>query len=144
MPIGICFEPLEPRLLLSGSWGGGVEAPSLDSQPNSDDGFGTDTVTISEGPEAIGLDALSQNQHVLGVGTFVDVLADAPVLNTLKVDNGDNPNESKSDSDTPVDAAEVNASNEIVFINKNIESYDQLIAGLKNDDTQSLRSDDTR
>ena len=108
MPIGICFEPLEPRLLLSGSWGAGVEAASPDSQANSDGSSGMDTVTISDAPEGIGLDALSQNQHVLGVGTFIDVLADAPVLNPFNAENSDRPTNAthrRSPSDTPVDFA---------------------------------------
>ena len=134
MEIGICFEPLEPRLLLSGSWGTGVEASSADSQSATESGFGANIVTISDGPEAIGLNALSQNQHALGVGTFVDVLADAPVLNSLNADNQDNSNESNSDSDTLVDNTDVNASQEIVFINTNVDGYEELIAGLKSDD----------
>ena len=34
-PAGICFEALEPRLLLSGSWGAGVEASPAESQANT-------------------------------------------------------------------------------------------------------------
>ncbi len=137
LPIGICFEPLEPRLLLSGSWGAGAEAASPDSQANSDGSSGMDTVTISNAPEGIGLDALSQNQHVLGVGTFIDVLADAPALNPLNDDNEINTNESTPGSDTLVDRPDVNTSHEIVFINENVENYEQLIAGLQNDDIRA-------
>ena len=137
MDISVCFEPLEPRLLLSGSLGTGGEVASPDSQTTSDSSIGTNTVTISEAPEAIGLDALSQNQHVLGVGTFVDVLADAPPLNSLNNDNEDNTNESKSGSDTQADIPDLNASREIVFINENVDDYENLIDGLENDDLRN-------
>ena len=39
MPGGICFEPLEPRLLLSGSWGAGIDMPSPDSSAHTEGGF---------------------------------------------------------------------------------------------------------
>ena len=81
--IGIFFEPLEPRLLLSGSWGAGVGGPSPDSPTGLPASFGSETVTLSAGPEALGSDALLQNQHALGAGTFVDVLANAPVLDAF-------------------------------------------------------------
>ena len=52
-------------------------------QSNSTGSFGPETVTLSASPEAFGSDALLRNQHVLGIGTFVDVLANAPVLDAF-------------------------------------------------------------
>ena len=46
LAVGICFEPLEPRLLLSGSWGAGVDASSEESQANAPGGFGQETVAL--------------------------------------------------------------------------------------------------
>ena len=167
MPIGICFEPLEPRLLLSGSWVTGVEASSADSQSATESGFGAVTATISDGPETIGLDALSQNQHALGAGTFVDVLADAPVLNTFDADretnSGDNASETALTSDTTVSATDNalaapindlsgNASNtapqidltertilrELILVNENVADYQQLIADLQGENANRV------
>ena len=76
--IGVCFEPLEPRLLLSGSWGAGVDVPSPDSQPNSHGGFTQETVLLSENTGGSRTDALTQNQSVPDAGALVDVLAQAP------------------------------------------------------------------
>ena len=166
MEIGICFEPLEPRLLLSGSWVTGVEASSADSQSATESGFGAVTATISDGPETIGLDALSQNQHALGAGTFVDVLADAPILNSFDFNNGNNSAHTISKTSLTTDATaattgnvlatpindstenilnsfaqgdfiDVNELSELIFINENVEGYEQLIAGLKGDDNRS-------
>ena len=54
MAIGIVFEPLEPRLLLSGSWGAVADGPPADSQENAASGFESDMISFSEGPEGVG------------------------------------------------------------------------------------------
>ena len=36
---GICFEALEPRLLLSGSWGAVVDGPGADTQADAHGGL---------------------------------------------------------------------------------------------------------
>ena len=46
LAVGVCFEPLEPRLLLSGSWGAGVDASPAESQANAPGGFGQETVVL--------------------------------------------------------------------------------------------------
>ena len=46
LDIGICFEPLEPRLLLSGSWGAAIDSPSPDSDANTQGDFAQDTVAF--------------------------------------------------------------------------------------------------
>ena len=148
---GVCFEALEPRLLLSGSWGVGVGAPSLDSQSNTHGNFGPETVTLSEGPDAFSSDALLRNQHALGVGTFVDVLANAPVLSVF--DANDQVLEASSTSnqttaetgETATNLTEANPEpqnkmkdavekRELVFVNENISDYEQLIADLQGTD----------
>ena len=154
MPIGICFEPLEPRLLLSGSWGGGIDAPSPDAQLNTDGGFGPETVTLSQSPAGLSSDALVQNQHALGAGTFVDVLANAPVLSAFEANNaavavtealstsdhvapatGDtSANSSESDSESQPDRVAAAGIRELVFVNENIADYQQLIANLQKAD----------
>jgi len=60
--IGICFEPLEPRVLLSGSWGAGVDSSSLDSQPNVQGDFTQETGVLFESTGTSGMDALQQKQ----------------------------------------------------------------------------------
>ena len=86
--IGIFFEPLEPRLLLSGSLATGVGGPSSDSPSGSTGSIEMEAVTLSEGSAHFGSEALLRNQHALGAGTFIDVLANAPVLDTFEAENG--------------------------------------------------------
>ena len=86
--IGVCFEPLEPRLLLSGSWGAGVDRPTLDSQLNPAGTIGPQTFTVSQSHDLTGTEALLQNQHALVTGTFVDVLASAQALDGFNTDSG--------------------------------------------------------
>ena len=154
---GVCFEPLEPRLLLSGSWGAGMDAPSLDSQSNTHGNFGPETVTLSEGPDAFGSDALLRNQHALGTGTFVDVLANAPVLDAFDTASAADaiepvieatPTSNQTTAETGETATNLTEANpepqnkmkdavekrELVFVNENISDYEQLIADLQGTD----------
>ena len=78
--IGICFEPLEPRLLLSGSWGAGVDNPSPDPQPNTQGDFTQETAVLFESTGTSGVDALQQSKSQPGTGTLVDILASAPAI----------------------------------------------------------------
>ena len=78
---GICFEPLEPRLLLSGSWGAGVEASPSDSQANAPGGLGQDTAVLHA--DAGISDPQSWQHHRLQIIGRVDLLANAPVLNAF-------------------------------------------------------------
>ena len=160
--IGIFFEPLEPRLLLSGSWGAGVDAPSPDSSSGSTGSFGPKTVTLSASPEAFGSDALLRNQHALGTGTFVDVLANAPVLdafdtasaadaaepvieaistsNQTTAETGETatilPEANTEPQNEMKDAVE---KRELVFVNENVPDYEQLIADLQgNDESRTI------
>ena len=78
--IGVCFEPLEPRLLLSGSWAAGVDNPSPDPQPNNQDGFTQESGVLFESTGTSGVDALQQKQSQPQTGTIVDILASAPAI----------------------------------------------------------------
>ena len=80
-PAGICFEPLEPRLLLSGSWGAGVEASPADSQANTPGERGRETVALHA--DAGLSDPQAWQQHRLQIIGRVDLLANAPVLNAF-------------------------------------------------------------
>ena len=147
-PIGVCFEPLEPRLLLSGSWGGGLEVSSPDIQSNAHGNFAQQTVTFSENIAGFGTDALNQNQTVSGTGVLVDVLAQAPVLNAVNAADpvleapsasneaapaaGNTPaNYAESDSDMQPDLMAAAGIRELVFVSENIADYQQLIADLQ-------------
>ena len=154
-PIGVCFEPLEPRLLLSGSWGGGLEVSSPDIQSNAHGNFAQQTVTFSENIAGFGTDALNQNQTVSGTGVLVDVLAQAPVLNAVNAADpvldtpstsdqaaptaGDTPiNGTESDSEMQPDMMEVARIRELVFVNENVAGYQQLIADLQGEDSNRI------
>ena len=143
-PNGVCFEPLEPRLLLSGSWGAGVEAPSHDSHTSIHGGFTQETVLISENIAGSGTDALTQTQTVPGTVALVDVLSQAPVLNAVNTTDpvleapstsdqaapatGDtSANGTESDSDTQPERMAAAGVRELVFVNENIADYQQLI-----------------
>ncbi|MEN8762158.1 MAG: DUF4347 domain-containing protein, partial [Thiogranum sp.] len=149
LAIGICFEPLEPRLLLSGSWGAGVDAPSHDSQTSTHGGFTQETVVVSE--ITIGSEADTQHQNPRQTAVHVDLLAQAPVLNavndadsTLEASStsneaapatGDTPsNSTESDSKTQPDLIAAAGNRELVFVNKNVDNYQQLIADLQGAD----------
>ena len=123
IPIGICFEPLEPRLLLSGSWGAGIEVSSPDLQSNAHSNFAQQTVTLAENTGVSRTDALAQNQNAPGTGALVDVLSQAPVLNAFDA--------AESDSDMQPDLMAAAGTRELVFINENIADYQQLIADLQ-------------
>ena len=78
LAVGICFEPLEPRLLLSGSWGAGVDASPADSQANTPDERGRETVALHA--DAGISDPQASQQHQLQIIGRIDLLANAPVL----------------------------------------------------------------
>ena len=147
--LGICFEPLEPRLLLSGSWGAGVDAPSHDSQTSTHGGFTQETVVISEITVGSGTDTQHQNPRQTAV--HVDLLAQAPVMNAVNAADpvletpatsdqvapttGNTPtNGTESDSDMQPDLMAAAGIRELVFVNENIADYQQFIADLQGGD----------
>jgi len=160
--IGICFEPLEPRVLLSGSWGAAVASPSPDLNPNTQGDFTQETAALFETTGTCGMDALQQKQSQPQTGTIVDILALAPAIDefpatspvqeTASSENQATPASSDTHT-TPIDNAERNASNpepqpdlmvvaaerELVFVNGNVADYEQLIADLQgNDESRTI------
>ena len=149
--IGICFEPLEPRLLLSGSWGAGMENPSPDSQLNTQGDFTQETAVLFESTGTSGVDALQQSKSQPGTGTLVDILAAAPAIEEFAA--ADPVPETASSEDqalpassetqtTPLDNAELQptlndaagAARELVFVDETVADYEQLIADLQGKD----------
>ena len=152
----ICFEPLEPRLLLSGSWGAGVEAPSAESQANPGGSFIRETALISENAAGFITDSLAQDPRTKATGTLIDVLAQAPVLNLLGQTDAEavnalaaeqTPRPSDSPLATPVskisgtpsmsdslsEAMAAADRRELVLINENVDDYEKLLADLTED-----------
>ncbi len=131
-----------------------MDSPSVDSPSNTPSAFGPETVTFSGSPDNFGSDALLQNQHTLGTGTFVDVLADAPALSALDTDRaagavesiieapsisnkiesatGDTPtNDGESNSETQRDPIDAAVMRELVFVDANVTDYERLIDDLQ-------------
>ena len=122
---GICFEALEPRLLLSGSWGAGVDASPAESQANAPGGFGQETVALHA--DAGLSDPQSWQQQRLQIIGRVDLLANASVLNVFPA------GEALEETDhgaAPADLASSTAavrSQELVFVDAGIQNYAQLV-----------------
>ncbi|BBO69402.1 hypothetical protein DSCA_33320 [Desulfosarcina alkanivorans] len=85
--IGIHFEPLEPRILLSGSWGTGMDSPAPDIQAGPRSDFAQDTVAIYERTGRSVAVFEHQNQGPPGSGSTVDLLAGSPALETIPADH---------------------------------------------------------
>ena len=152
-PIGVCFEPLEPRLLLSGSWGAGVDAPSHDSQTSTHGGFTQETVVVSEITIGSAMDTQHQNPRQTAVQ--VDLLAQASVLNAVNAADPvlEKPSTTdqaapatgntsaigtESDCETQPELMAAAGIRELVFINENIADYQQLIADLQGGDDDRI------
>ena len=158
--IGVCFEPLEPRLLLSGSWAAGVDNPSPDPQPNNQDGFTQESGVLFESTGISGVDALQQKQSQPQTGTIVDILASAPAIEEFAAADPvlekatsdgqaplassdtqatlDNADSSTSNSAPQPDSTAASAERELVFVNGNVADYEQLIADLQGRDGNRL------
>ena len=132
---GICFEPLEPRLLLSGSWGAGVEASPAESQANTPGNRGQETVALHADANISDPQAWQQ-QRLQTIGR-VDLLANASVLNAFPA------GEALEETDhgaAPADLASSTAavrSQELVFVDTGIQNYAQLV-----DDIMANADDD--
>jgi hypothetical protein len=82
-PIGVCFEPLEPRLLLSGSGGAGAESESADSQPDIQAESVQEAGLLFESTGTTGAHILQQTQSQPETGTIVDTLSLAPAIEEI-------------------------------------------------------------
>ncbi len=150
--IGICFEPLEPRLLLSGSWGAVVDAPSPDSHSTASSEFGPEMDTFAEGPDAFAAQSLLQRQQAPAASVHVDLLATIPALDIFDTDNAADTGEPVAEAvasshqalpiagndlakfedahaDPLTDQRDLHDVRELVLINDNVTDIDQLMAG---------------
>ncbi len=121
----ICFEPLEPRLLLSGTWGVGGEAPSTDSQSG---------VAVTRDAGAFAPHTSNQNQGVGGVDSQVDLLAGATALNLSTVGTTANPDQSPPANDPTSEVLNQASRRELILINDNMADIGRLVADLNDSD----------
>ena len=77
---GICFEPLEPRLLLSGTWGTGADGAVSEARTKLDGGFNQATVAAATAVET---------SQTGATGGTVDLLGEAPALNFVESANSE-------------------------------------------------------
>ena len=148
---GICFEALEPRLLLSGTWGAVVDGTDPNSQSNTCGGFIQETVLPSENTGGSEKVTLTQTQNAPAAGAIVDILAQTSPLTAF--DAADSVPEAPSTSDQVVSPTGISQTNgtelnfeprpdlidatqlrEVVFVNENVANYEQLIADLQGGD----------
>jgi hypothetical protein len=152
---GICFEPLEPRLLLSGSWAAGIDSPARACLSDTQSDFAQQTVAIHESAGNSVADRQLEGQNPAGAGAVVDILAQLPKLDEFDFgtvesirDNPSPPDEkalSATDSRTTIpDDSASNGSNpllqqesvvlaerrELVFVDSVISDYQQLVEDL--------------
>ena len=143
--IGICFEPLELRLLLSGSWGAGVDNHSPDPQPNTQGDFTQETAVLFESTGTSGVDVLQQSKSQPGTGTLVDILASAPAIDEFTAFSpvreaapsegqaapAPSDTHTASVDDVSSSASDPEPQRELVFVAENVGDYGQLIADLQ-------------
>ena len=77
---GICFEALEPRLLLSGSWGAVVDGPGADTQADSHGSLTQGSMVFHADTGITGVG--SEDRSLTPGSGRVDLLSLAPALNT--------------------------------------------------------------
>ena len=153
---GICFEALEPRLLLSGSWGAVVDGPGADTQADSHGSLTQGSMVFHADTGITGVG--SEDRSLTPGSSRVDLLSLAPAFNTPSnpvpaldaspvsipaapvtdattalspADNQAVASNSKLHSDS-VDAA---TRRELVFVNDDVDAYEILINGIRESDT---------
>ena len=152
---GICFEALEPRLLLSGSWGAVVDGPGADAQADAHGGL---TLKSLMSHAEVGFSGAGNAQDNLTPGSGrVDLLTQVPALNTLgKVvpaldassasipaapfndGTSTTPLADDKDAATQSDTKESVARRELVFVNDDVDAYEILINGIRESDTNRI------
>ena len=149
---GICFEALEPRLLLSGSWGAIVDGPGAESQADTHDGLILKSV-VSHADAGFSGAGNAQVNLTPECGR-VDLLSRAPALNALgnpvhalDASSASNPAASVNDVTAPMsladnkvaelhaDALDTTKIHELVLVNANVADYDGLIADINGDNS---------
>ena len=128
--VGILLEPLEPRLLLSGSWGAGVEASPAESQANTHGNRGQETVALHADANISDPQAWQQ-QRLQTIGR-IDLLANAPVLKAFPA------GEAIESADHG--AATADRTQELIFVDAGIQNYAQLVDDImaNTDDNRSF------
>ncbi|MDJ0830713.1 MAG: DUF4347 domain-containing protein, partial [Desulfobacterales bacterium] len=125
----ICFEPLEPRLLLSGSWGTGADTPGPDEQ-----GSNTKATVL---PQSIAEASRIQSDHQSNDQTIgaVDLLAQAPHFNPSDsaVSAHANENNGTATTENRPEIREQEESRELIIIDGKVAGYRKLITDLQTD-----------
>ena len=148
---GICFEALEPRLLLSGSWGAIVDGSGPDTPSDSHGGF-TRASMVFHADTDINTTG-SENRHLTPRSLHGDLLSRAPALNTLfnpipdlDVSSASIPAapdteatissslDEKKDNAPPSETLDAAVRRELVFVNNDVAAYDMLINGIRESD----------
>lgn len=150
----LCFEALEPRLLLSGTWGTGTDGSAADAQAETGSGFNQDTVLQSIDREAQ-MDTSAESSDASS-GT-VDLLTQAPAINLFgnqapdageplytsataapveaqNATDGIDPDEAIAVAGSASEEANSGPASELFLVNDNVAGYEQLIASLDNGD----------
>ncbi|MDJ0785080.1 MAG: DUF4347 domain-containing protein, partial [Desulfosarcinaceae bacterium] len=132
--IGVLFEPLEPRLLLSGTWGTGAEDSGGAGASPVADGLGPHPAALQADIGQI--DRESQANHRPQTHGRVDLLAEAPVLATASQASMPIADENSA----PQVQSSAVASREVVFVDTGIDDYARLVQDVlaSADDTRNM------
>ena len=124
---GICFEPLEPRLLLSGSWGAGAEAPSADTPgaPGSEISPAGVDFHLDRGHA----DAAAASPDASTAAPVVDLLVQAPALNAIPTEVTNMEAAARTPS-SESSSPEIYPLRELVFVDAGIRDYARLVEDL--------------
>ena len=152
---GICFEALEPRLLLSGSWGAVVDAPGPDTPFDAHGGLAQGTVMFHSDASISGAGNVQVN--LTPASGRVDLLSRAPALNTLgtavlalDASSGSIPADPVAEAtiSTPLADNKDNAlqsdilaaalRRELVLVNDNVADHKQLVTDLQGRDVNRI------
>ncbi len=145
---GICFEPLEPRLLLSGSWGEVIDSSGTDRPSHTQDTLTQKTLLSGTDTDHTGPQA--ERSHLTAAGG-VDLLAQAPVLipeDALEstIEGTVASNQVSSEPIAPLNmmpnagyhamAIEVGETRELILVNEDVADYDRLIDDLRTNNAE--------
>ena len=156
---GICFEALEPRLLLSGSWGAVVDGPGPDTQADSHGSLTQGSMVFHADTGITGVG--SEDRSLTPGSSRVDLLSLAPAFNTpsnpvpaLDASPASIPAAPVTDDTTAMALADNKAAatnpdphadtldaairRELVFVNDNVAAYEILINGIRESDTNRI------
>ena len=156
---GICFEALEPRLLLSGSWGVVVDGSGPDTQADSHGSLTQGSMVFHADTDITGVG--SEDRSLTPGSSRVDLLSLAPAFNTpsnpvpaLDASPASIPAAPVTDDTTAMALSDNKAAapnpdphadildaamrRELVFVNDNVAAYEILINGIRESDTNRI------